>query len=182
MHYVVLPDRLRGKSLHRNRRSLPRFARWALALAGLGLFFKCGILAEAADVPPEAPREAAGQLILDRNTRRLELRDTSGKILTEIVAGTIDRLVQESMQAFRISFGRDAADRFTAVIRPLAGQNWLRVGVAGREFILSPGASLLAIWGPEKDLCRYEGSIPGKVWMCQPGSGQNWLLMVPKNL
>lgn len=173
MHRFFRSDRFWGKSIL-------RFARLALALAGLGLFGKCGNPAQAADIPPEAPPEAAGQLILDNHTRRLEFRDASGKILTEIVPGTIDRRVQEGMQAFRVSFGRDAAGRFTAVIRPLAGQNWLRVGVAGREFILSPGASLLATWGPEKDFCRYEGSISGKVWMWQADLSQNWLLLVPQ--
>jgi len=181
MHRFVRPDRTWRKSLQGNCWSLPRFAPRALVLAGFSLFFECETLVEASDVPPEAPQEAAGQLTLDRITRRLELRDISGKILTEILPGTIDRRVQEGMQAFRISFGRDATDRFSAVIRPMAGQNWLRIGVAGRDFILSPGTSLLATWETEHDLCRYEGSISGKVWMWQVGLGQGWLLMAPKD-
>lgn len=160
---------------------LSRFVRLSLALVWVSLGLNSGIRAELVEPPAEAPPEAAGHLVLDRKTRRLELRDASGKILTEIVPGTIDRRVQEGRQVFRVSFGRDTADRFTAVIRPLAGQAWLRLGVAGREFILSPGASLLATWGPEKDFCRYDGSISGKVWMWQSGLGQNWVLMIPKD-
>jgi hypothetical protein len=148
---------------------------WSLIL-GLG-FMSIGTAAtdpagqQAAGIVAGVDSGAAGKVVLNKKTNRLEVRDEQGCLIEEIASGTAGKVVDVAGQEYRLSFGKDEMGRQSVLVRAGPGmQKPITVEILGRKSVLSIEASLL-VTIDQKNQLYYEPSICGNIYMINKKNG-----------
>jgi hypothetical protein len=148
---------------------------WSLIL-GLG-FMSIGTAVtdpagqQAAGIVAGVDSGAAGKVVLNKKTNRLEVRDEQGCLIEEIASGTAGKVVDVAGQEYRLSFGKDEMGRQSVLVRAGPGmQKPITVEILGRNSVLSIEASLL-VTIDQKNQLYYEPSICGNIYMINKKNG-----------
>ena len=119
---------------------------------------------QAAGIVAGGDSGAAGKVVLNEKTNRLEVRDEQGCLIDEIASGTAGKIVDVAGQEYRLSFGKDEMGRQSVLVRAGPGMRKpITIEVLGRKSVLSIDASLL-VTIDQKNRIYYEPSICGQVY------------------
>jgi len=126
---------------------------------------------QAAGIVAGVDSGAAGKVVLNEKTNRLEVRDEQGCLIDEIASGTAGKIVDVAGQEYRLSFGKDDMGRQSVLVRAGPGMRKpITIEVLGRKSVLSIDATLLVTIEQKNEL-YYEPSICGNIYMINRKNG-----------
>jgi hypothetical protein len=126
---------------------------------------------QAAGIVAGVESGAGGKVVINENTKRLEVRDEVGSLIDEMALGTSGKVVDVAGQEYRLSFGKDEMGRRSILVRAGPGMHKpVTVEILGRKSVLSIEASLL-VTIDEKNRIYYEPSICGNIYMINKKNG-----------
>ena len=166
-----------GQALYEQTRSMRmHYLLWALII-GFG-FLSIGTASapdpdgqQAAGIVAGVESGVGGKVIINKKTKRLEVRVDQGCLIEEMPLGTAGKVVDVAGQEYRLSFGKDEMGRQSILVRAGPGmQKPVTVEILGRKSVLSIEASLL-VTIDEKNRIYYEPSICGNIYMINKKNG-----------